>query len=244
MPDILYSLSLGLPNITRNQQSRRIGTSQIAHAVRRETATGETLELIAKLPPRGTSVSDSVADKAQVGSCVARLSATCHVANLPGVHSSLLSTGAVKHPSMLSTALLRRGIPPAAWNRVRNIMDEWSASRPLYRSGHCWPTCSLEQTGPIDLAVTHGNGGRQAGRPVSSSSRSPFPFLLISPFRVILLALLPIMASTFEIISRWQCSCTTSSFVHLRYASNLSSDWVSRLAGPFSDVGAQIPIHH
>ncbi|KYN36336.1 hypothetical protein ALC56_09296 [Trachymyrmex septentrionalis] len=25
------------------------------------------------------------------------------------------------------------------------------------RSGHCWPTCSLEQTELIDLVVTHGN---------------------------------------------------------------------------------------
>lgn len=108
----------------------------------------------------------------------------------------------VEHPSMLSTA--RYDGEYHRRNRVGHMKtcteyNGWSEVRRavvLSRSGHCWPTCSFEQTGLIDLAVIHGNNVLFLPRsafiiPFSSNlafSRRPLTFLLIMP-------------STFEIIS-------------------------------------------
>lgn len=71
-----------------------------------------------------------------------------------------ISTRALQHLSAARprwSTLRRRGISPAR-NRGGHMKTCTEYNGPsevrrgrLYRSGHCWPTCSLEQTRLIDL---------------------------------------------------------------------------------------------
>lgn len=87
----------------------------------------------------------------------------------------------------------RRGIPPATWKRGRNN-GRSEVRRGCSRSGHCWPTCSLEQTRLIDLVGTHGNADRT---PLSPSTSSPS--LYFSHFYSACLCFVPLYASNLPL---------------------------------------------
>lgn len=117
---IINLILIELPNFLQEISLKVRTDTSIAYAVasrrddrRRDSPGRLAVRISSPNFRRGNFSCDFVADKAQVGSCVARLDAICHVANLRGVHSSLLSTGGGRWSTlpMLSTAL-RRGIPP------------------------------------------------------------------------------------------------------------------------------------
>lgn len=109
-----------------------------------------------------------------------RLDATCRVANFEEWHSSGLSTvaGALENPSPCTveawvvfwlrdvvgnareggregyTPLRSPPSPGTTWKRGRNN-GRSEVRRGCSRSGHCWPTCSLEQTRLIDFVQEH-----------------------------------------------------------------------------------------
>lgn len=59
---------------------------------------------------------------------------------------------------------------PATWKRGRNN-GRSEVRRGCSRSGHCWPTCSLEQTRLIDFVEEHMG--------TSTATLSPPPFFLL-----------------------------------------------------------------
>lgn len=67
---------------------------------------------------------------------------------------------------------------PATWKRGRNN-GRSEVRRGCSRSGHCWPTCSLEQTRLIDFVGTHGNVDRHSFSVPSPSSPSFHFFSLL-----------------------------------------------------------------
>lgn len=137
-----------------------------------------------------------------------RLDATCRVANFEEWHSSGLSTvaGALENPSpctveawvvfwlrdVVGNARAGReggysppSLPPSppgtptTWKRGRNN-GRSEVRRGCSRSGHCWPTCSLEQTRLIDFVEEHMGTSTATLSPPSPSLPPSFSIFLTS----------------------------------------------------------------
>jgi len=105
---------------------------------------------------------DFAADSAQVKeSRVARLDATLRISTSALQRLSTARPHGAPFDAVDSAEEHPRHSRAGRMESAGNIMDGVKCvARSFSRSRHCWPTCLLEQTGPIDLALTHGNDRR------------------------------------------------------------------------------------